>query len=89
MSQHIWSPNWEKVPGSMSAPWVRLLLLQFGVPGYNPRTETGHHKSVRVNCSSGFMLMLLVLLCKTWNVVKALLARPLPQAQQSQHLSPI
>ena len=30
MSQYIWSPNWENVPGSMSALWVRLQRLQFG-----------------------------------------------------------
>ena len=28
MSQHIWSPSWEKVPGSTSTPWVRLQRLQ-------------------------------------------------------------
>ena len=29
VSQLIWSPNWERVPGSTSAPLVRLHRLQF------------------------------------------------------------
>ena len=43
------------------------------------------------NCSSYFILMLFVLSCKTWNVIKpgAWLARPLPWAQQSQDSAPI
>ena len=42
-------------------------------------------------CMPSFMLMLFVLSCKTWSVVKlrAWLASPLPGAQQSQNSSPI
>ena len=40
VSQHIWSPNWENVPGSPSTPWVRLQRLQFEVPAYNPRMQS-------------------------------------------------
>ena len=49
MSQHIWSPSWERVPGSgSSAPWVRLQRWQFGVPAYNPRKDASwyHHQAV-------------------------------------------
>ena len=47
MSQRIWSPNWERVPGSVSTPWVRLQGLQFGSPIYNPRTDANwYHQSV-------------------------------------------
>ena len=28
MSQHIWSPHWEKVPSSTSALWLRLRLKE-------------------------------------------------------------
>ena len=38
MSQHIWSPSWEKVPGSTSAPWVRLQRLQFGTRPFRTNT---------------------------------------------------
>ena len=76
---HIWSPSWENVPGITSAPWVRCQKLQFGVPTYNPRMQTGII-SLWANSSSGFMLMLFVLSCKTLNVAKpgAWLARPPP-----------
>ena len=30
VSEHIWSLNWEKVPGSQSALWMRLQRMQFG-----------------------------------------------------------
>ena len=64
-SQHIGSPNWERVPGSAPPPRVRLQRLQF-IPTYNPRRVTNWdlHQFV-TNCSSGFLLMLFVLLCKT------------------------
>ena len=45
----IWSPIREKVPGSPSAPLLRLQNCTLGVPAYNPRLQT--------NCSSGFMLI--------------------------------
>ena len=47
--------------------------------------------SVYSKSSSGFMLMLFVLWCKTWNVVKpgTWLVRASPWAQQFQDLSPI
>ena len=70
MSQHIWSPNREKVPGSVSPPWVRLQRLQLGVLAYNPRMQTGIIIILWANCSSGFMLMLIVLSRQTWNAVK-------------------
>ena len=91
MSQHIWSPIWEKVPGSMSAPWTRLQKLQFGISAYNTKMQTNIIISLWANSSSGFMLVLLALSCKTWNVVKsgAWLARDPPGAQQFQDLSPI
>ena len=77
-------PNWEKVPGS-TAPWVRLQILQFGVPIYNTMMQTGIVINLWPNCGLGFMLVLLVLLCKSWNVVKpgAPLARPPTRAQFS------
>ena len=40
LSQHIWIPNWQKAPGSMSAPWVWFQRLQFSLPVYNPRKQT-------------------------------------------------
>ena len=96
VSQHIWSHSWERVPGSVSPPWVRLQRLQFGVLAnngvpYNPRMQTDMVISLWANCSSGFMLILFVLLCKTWNAAKpeAWLARPPPCSQQSQDCSPI
>ena len=48
MSQHIWSLNWEKVPGSVSTPWATFQKLQFGVPAYNPRMDVNgyRHQSV-------------------------------------------
>ena len=45
----VWSPIWEKVPGSASAPLLRLQNCTLGVPAYNPRLQK--------NCSSGFMLI--------------------------------
>ena len=82
-SQHIWSPNWERVPGSASTLWVRLQRLQFRflliIPG---RRQTDIIINMWPNCKPGFMLMLFVLSCKTWNVagawglVGAWLARP-------------
>ena len=90
MTQHIWSPSWEKVPGIPSALWMRLQKLQFRVPTHNPWTQTDNHQSVSKS-SSGFMLMLFVLSCKTWNVVKpgTWLVRASLWAQQFQDLSPI
>ena len=65
MTQHIWSPNWEEVPGSESPLWVRLEKLQFG-SAYNPRTQTTsssicEHIAGLVSCSCCFALS-----CKTW-----------------------
>lgn len=87
----VWSPIWEKVPGSASAPLLRLQNCTLGVPAYNLRLQK--------NCSSGFMLifffffftMLFVFSCKSWNVAKpgARLVRPPPGAQQFQDLPPI
>ena len=61
------------------------------VPVYNPSTQTDIIINLWPNCKPGFMLMLFVLSCKTWNIVKpgAWLARPPPGAQQSQNSSPI
>ena len=55
-------------------------------PIYNSKRQTGIIINLWANSSTGFMLMLLVLSCKTWNVVRpgAWLARPPPGAQQSQ-----
>ena len=39
MTHHIWSPSWGQAP-TVSALWVRLQKLQFGVPAYNPRMQT-------------------------------------------------
>ena len=52
MAQHIWSPNWEKVSGSTSTPWVRPKRLQFRflliIPG-------GSQTDIIINpCSSQF-----------------------------------
>ena len=84
MSQHIWSPNWEKVTGSVSATWVMLQRLPFGVPAYNARIQADIIINLWPNCKPGFMLMLFILLCKTWDVVKpgAWLARLLPGGTQ-------
>ena len=78
------------VPDRTSTPRVRLYRLQFGVPTYNPRMQTDIIISLWANHSSGFMLMLFVLSCKMWYVVKpgAWLVRPPPGAQQSQDSSP-
>ena len=59
----------------------------FIIPG---QTQTDIIITLWPNCKLGFTLMLFVLLCKMWNVVKpgAWLARPLLGAQQSQD-SPI
>ena len=84
MAQLIRSPDWEEVPGSASA--------QFRLPAYNPnRSQTDTIISLWPNCHSSSLLMLFVLLCKTWNVVKpgAWLTRPPPGAQQSQDFCPI
>ena len=35
-----WSPRWEGVPGSVSAPWVRLPVAVKGVLGYSPKPQT-------------------------------------------------
>ena len=45
-SQHIWSPKWEKVPGSVSALWVRLQRLQFGSQPIIPGHKLYHYQSV-------------------------------------------
>ena len=60
------------------------------VPVYNPSTQTDRI-NLWPNCKPGFMLMLFVLSCKAWNIIKpgAWLARPPPGAQQSQNSSPI
>ena len=93
MSLHIWSSNWERVPGSTSTPWVRLQRLQFGVPICNSTTEmqTDIIINLWLNCKPGFLWMLFVLSCETWDVTKpgAWLARSPPGAQQSQDFSPI
>ena len=33
-------PSWEKVPGSVSPPQVRLQIAVWGVPTYNHRLQT-------------------------------------------------
>ena len=71
VTQLIWSPHWERVPGSVSYPSVRPQRFQFGVTRYNPKTQTDIVISLWANCTSDFMLMLLVLSCKTWKVLKA------------------
>ena len=91
MTQRIWSPSCEKIPGIPSTLWVRLQKLQFRVPAHNPWMQTdNHHQSVSKS-SSGFMLMLFVLSCKTWNVVKpgTWLVRATLWVQQFQDLSPV
>ena len=75
--------GWDVKDGSSA-----FLLI---IPGW---TQTDIIINLWPNCSSGFMLMLFVLLCKTWNVVKpgAWLARPPPGSQQSQdfpHILPM
>ena len=90
VSQHIWSPSFEKVPGSPSAPWVRLSELQFRVPAYHPRVQCGIVVNLWANCHSGFVLMQFVLSCKTWNVnPEAWLPGPPRGSLQSQDSSPI
>ena len=91
MSQHIWSPNWDRITGSVSATWVRLQRLQFGVPVYNTRMQTDTIINLWPNRKPGFILKLVVLSCKIWNVAKlrAWFARPTPRAQQSQDSSPL
>ena len=75
-----------------AAFWVKLQRLWFRVSIYNPRRAANwyYYQSV-TNDKPGFMLTLLVLSCKTWNVAKpgAWLARHPPGAQQSQDPSPI
>ena len=36
----ILSTNWEKVLGSVSTPWVGLLIAVWGAPTYNLRLQT-------------------------------------------------
>ena len=36
----IWSPSWERVPGIVSTPWVRLQIAALGALIYNPRLQT-------------------------------------------------
>ena len=48
----------------MSSPWVRVQRLQFGVPTYNPRTQTDIIINLWASCSSGVMLILLLYLMK-------------------------
>ena len=60
MTQHIWSPSWEKFPGNVCAPWVGLQILQFGIPVYNLRIQTDTIINLWANYSPGFMLMLFV-----------------------------
>ena len=66
---------------------ITAILVPFKNPGW---TQTDIIINLWPNCKLGFTLMLFVLLCKMWNVVKpgAWLARPLLGAQQSQD-SPI
>ena len=89
-TQHIWSLNWENVPGSVSIPWVRLQRLQFEVTAYNPRTWTDIIINLWGNSSSGFILMLFVSSYKTWMLLSLGLgwSEPLPRAEQTQDLSP-
>ena len=91
MSQHNWNPSWEKVPGNMYALWVRLQRLHFTVPVYIPREANWYHHQSVSKLEAWFKLMMFVLSCKTWDVVKpgAWLARAPPGAQQSQDSSPI
>ena len=71
VSQHIWSPNWERVPGSSSTLWVRLQRLQLGIPLIIQRqTQTNIIINLWANCQLVFLLMLFVLSYKTWNVAK-------------------
>ena len=74
VSQHIWSPNWEKVPGRTSSPWVRLQRLQFGFSFMIPEANWYHCQSEQ-DCSTGsdvhFFTMLFALFCKSWNVAKS------------------
>ena len=91
MTHHIWSPNWERVPGSnVFNLWVKLQRLQFQFIS-NSRKQTDIIINLWANCISGFMLMLFDLLCKTWSVVKpgAWLTRSPPGAQKSQDFPPI
>ena len=62
-------------------------VFPFIIPG---QTQTDIIINLWPNCKLGFTLMLFVLLCKTWNVVKpgVWLARPLSGAQQSQDFPP-
>ena len=89
---HSTSGVWigKMVPGRTSAPRVRLHRLQFGIPTYNPRMQTDLIINLWANHTSGLMLMLFVLPCKIWYIVKsgAWLLRPPPGAQQSQDFSP-
>ena len=43
MSQHIWSPIWAKIPGSVSAPWVKLQIAVPWVSTYNPQATNLYH----------------------------------------------
>ena len=70
ITEHIWSPNWERVRGtSVSNLWVKLQRLQFQFIS-NSRKQTDIIINLWANFSSGFMLLLFALLCKTWSVVK-------------------
>ena len=89
MSQHICSPSWAKVQAAYPLHGETSKIAVLG-SAYNPRMQTDTI-NLWTNCSSYFILMLFVLSCKTWNVIKpgAWLARPLPWAQQSQDSAPI
>ena len=92
VSQRIWSPSWEWLPGSMSVLCLRLQRFQFRVHAYNSRMDANwyHHQSV-TRLKTWFLLMLFVLSYKTWNAAKpgAWVTRPAPGVHQSQDSSPI
>ena len=67
-SQHIWSPNYEKSPLRGWGFKDCSSGLPFTIPG---QLQTDIILNLWLNCSSGFMLMLFVLSCKTWSVAKA------------------
>ena len=93
MSQHVWSPNSERVPGSESTMWVRLQRLLFGVPVYNPRVKANWHHGQSVTRLQAWLPFNAVCFCLVklgmWLSLGLGWPGPPPGAQPSQDFSPI
>ena len=90
MTQHIWSPSWEKVPGCESTGETsKSAVLGFSViiPGYKLISSI----NLSANWRPSLKVILFVLSCKAWNSGKpgAWLTRGPAEAQQFQDMSAI